>query len=170
MCIPNSALPGIENAADNSAGNISTAQCPCFSGAEIQAAIGAGTYTYQAEQGVDCAGNICRTARVEGFGFSFLARTKSGDTTKTEDCLMSAWKEAMGPNSCWKQVGNTGPLLINGILPEESFVCVGYARKIRSIVVFWTVGMDARLSMTAGRRASPLPRQHRHSGDDCERA
>jgi hypothetical protein len=42
---------------------------------------------------------------------------------------MSAWREAMGPNSCFKQVGNTDPLLINGILPEESFVCVGTLEK-----------------------------------------
>jgi len=132
MCVPNSAVPGIENAADNAPGTISPAQCPCFTEGEVATAIsaGGGVYNFNTYTFADGSGNVCSGASVDAIGnFGFYGMTKQA--APTEGCLTTDFYPIVDiqPNGCFKQIGNNAPVLLSNIQPEESSVCVAILGK-----------------------------------------
>jgi hypothetical protein len=111
LCVPEAALPGLENAAEHSAGTIipdPDMACPCFTLEEVKAA-GIDCYVYEGT--TDPSGETCVFATCEDGLNTFWTVYSPGD----EACSLSTKCE----NCCY----NDGP--VDGLSDEEATACIG---------------------------------------------
>lgn len=133
ICVPNSALPGLENAGENATVTINPIGCPCFSTAEAEALLTGVTFTYYENQWdsyPDGEIGACKTVYIQAYDPYIILGAGTRTNSPTQGCLTTDIipVSIITPNGCYKASGNS-TLSLNPITPDESAACTSILKR-----------------------------------------